>query len=134
MNVQAVMAELATTLDTIPGLRVYAYVPKTVAVPAAIVAWPEAVEYDATMGRGSDIFRIPVLVVVSDVTARNAPTRLGEYVNGSGAKSVKAVLEAHAPTNYDALRVKSARMEPMTVGTVDYLAATFDLDIIGPGA
>lgn len=134
MNVQAVMAELATTLDTIAGLRVYNHVPKSVAIPAAIVAWPEAVEYDASWGRGSDRFHIPVMVVVSDVTARNAPARLGDYVNGSGAKSVKAVLEAHVPTNYDALRVTAARMEPITVGSVDYLAATFELDIIGPGA
>lgn len=133
MNLATVMGSLATALDTINGLRIYGYVPDAIQVPAAIVAWPEDLEFDVTGARGMDRYTVPVMVVVSDVTARTAPALLSPYVAGSGAKSIKAVLEAATPNGYDSLRVMSARVEPITFGATDYVTATFAVDVVGPG-
>lgn len=49
-------------------------------------------------------------------------------------RSVKAVLEAATYSSFDSLRVMSVEFEPITVAGVDYLAGTFNVDIIGTGA
>lgn len=134
MNIQAVMTEIATALDTIAGVRVYNHVPDSVQVPAAVVVFPENIEFDSAYGRGMDNFEVPVLVVVSKLTAKTASKSLSDYASGSGAKSVKAVLEAHTPANYDTLRVAGARVDPITFNAIDYLGVTFAVDVAGPGS
>jgi hypothetical protein len=56
------------------------------------------------------------------------------YCAGSGASSIKAVLEAGTYTAFDTVRVARVEFDVLTIGGTDYLAALFDLDIIGDGA
>ena len=49
-------------------------------------------------------------------------------------QSVKAVLEAGTYTAFDSLRVTDCEFEVITVAGVQYLAARFNVDIIGTGA
>lgn len=134
VNVAAVMDEIAAELDTITGLRVFAYPPDNVPVPACVVGYPETITYDVTMGRGVDRIDLPVFVLVSRITDRTARDALGPYLNGSGASSVKQVLLNGKPwVAMSSVRVASAEIEAVTVGAVDYLAATFTVNIFGPG-
>lgn len=134
MNLADVMDQVATQLDTISGLRVYAYPADSVAPPAAIVSYPEEYEYDATYGRGSDRISLPVVVVAGKVSDRASRDELGAYVDGSGSSSVKAVLESGTYTAFDELRVTGVEFDPVMIAGTNYISALFTLDIIGEGA
>lgn len=135
MNLANVMDEVATQLDTIDGLRVFAFPPDNLNPPAAWLAYPEGYEYDATYGRGMDrITNLGVVVVVAKVSDRSARNQVGAYVDGSGASSVKAVLEAGTYTAFHTIRVTSVIFDVLTVGGTDYLGALFTLDIAGQGS
>lgn len=95
-SVTALRNAIKTRLATIDGLTAYARMPKEVNVPAAVVL-PQpgaAIEFDATMGRGSDDFVFVVTVVITDVIEDLGQAELDPYLDGAGAQSIKQVLEA----------------------------------------
>ena len=135
MNLDAVAGELAAALKTITGLRVPAWGVETIQPPAAVIALPERINYDATYGRGSD--RIPdlaVVVLVGKPDQRTARKTIAAYADGSGTKSVKAKLEAYTYTTCDSVTVVWAEFDTARYAGTDYLAAIFHLDITGKGA
>jgi hypothetical protein len=128
------MDQVSTQLDTITGLRCFAYPPDSITPPAAIVAYPEELLFDATYDRGADTMTLPLIVAVGKVHDRNTRNLVDAYCAGSGASSIKAVVEAGTYTAFDTVRVTRAEFDVVTIGSGDYLAAVFDLDIIGNGA
>lgn len=92
-SVGALRDGLKTRLQTIAGLRVYDTVPGEVSPPAAVVR-PESITFDSSMSRGSDDFVFTVLVLVSTAVDRVAQDKLDGYLDGAGALSVKAAIEA----------------------------------------
>jgi hypothetical protein len=133
VNLADVMDELAAQLDTITGLRVTAFPAAQVQVPAAVVGLPEDITFDLTYGRGVDQMNIPVFVLVGNVWDRTARDEIAAYVDGSGTSSIKAVLEAGTYTAMSSVRVASATFETVSVAAVEYLAATFSVDVYGTG-
>lgn len=130
-----VMQEVADRLDTIAGLRVFAYpTDQPPPIPAAIVSYPDSYTYDATYGRGMDRMELPVWLVVGKVSDRAARDQITKYLDGSGADSVKAVLESGTWTEFDTVRVMSVEFDVIRIGGIDYLAAGLTLDIAGQGA
>lgn len=136
MDLGAVMDEVADRLRTIDGLRVYAYPADAVAPPAAVVTYPDEYVFDATFGRGMDTMTLPVIVMVGKVSDRASRDRVAAYCAGGGAGSVKAAVEADdpAPVAYDTARVQAIDFDILMVGQVEYLGATFTIDIAGTGA
>jgi hypothetical protein len=135
MNLGDVMDQVGDRANTITGLRVFKHPPPKVSPPAAWVAYPEGYVYDATYGRGMDrITNLGVVVVVGKVSDRSARDRISAYADGSGARSIKAVLEAGTYTAFDTIRVVDASFDVLTVAGDDYLAALFTLDIAGQGS
>jgi hypothetical protein len=128
------MDQLTTQLDTIAGLRCFGYPPDSITPPAAIVTYPEELLFDATYDRGADTITLPVIVAVGKVHDRATRNLVDAYCAGSGASSIKAVIEAGTYTAFDTVRVTRAEFDIVTIGSGDYLAAVFDLDIIGDGA
>lgn len=134
MRLADVMDEIAARLDTIEGLRVFAYPPGSLTgTPAAIVSYPGTYTYDATYGRGSDEMRLPVVVVVGKPDDLRTRDLLSVYVDGGGASSVKAKLDGDDYISCSAVRVASVDFDVTPIGGVDQLAAVFDLDIAGRG-
>lgn len=135
MNLADVMDQLGDRIDTIDGLRVYRYPPDNVQVPAAVVTYPEEYVYDVTFGRGTDRMTVPVIVMVGKVSDRASRDQLAAYVDGSGARSVKAVVEAEGDdyTAFDSARVTGAEFDIVSMAGVEYVAATLPVDIAGPG-
>lgn len=130
LDLNAAMDAIGATLKTIPGLRVYDYPPDAIAVPAAVVAFPDAVEYDRTYRAGSDSAVFTVHIVVGKMSDRASRDAVGAYVGRAGP-SVKTTLEAD-PTLGGAiqtLRAERAQLVTMTVGGVEYLAASFDVEV-----
>lgn len=134
MDVDTVMIEVAALIDTIPGLRVVDHPVDTIAPPVAIVGLPE-ITFDETYGRGADRYLLPVILAVGRADAKASRFNIAPYVKGSGATSVKAALEPNADyVSFDSLRVQGVSFDVITWSAVDYLCATFLLDIIGDGA
>lgn len=135
MDLYAVAEEIRTTLATITGLRVPPWGVEAVQVPAALVTLPEQVDFDETYGRGKDRYPdLQVVILVGVPEERASLKALAAYVAGSGAKSVKAVLEARAWTTCESVRAVSCDFPRATYAGTPYLAAAFHLDIIGRGA
>jgi hypothetical protein len=136
MNIGDVMDELAGRLRLAPSLtgRTYAYPPAAVTPPAAIVSYPSAYSFDATYGRGMDRVTGTVVVVVGRPTERSSRDQLTRYVDGTGAESVKALLDGDDYTSCDSVRVASADFDVYSIGGIDYLTAVFEIDIAGQGA
>lgn len=131
LSTAAVLDGLGARLATISGLRVKDYLADAVAPPTAVVAI-EAIAYDATMARGLDGGTFLVHVLVAKASDRAARDNLDGYLASSGAKSVKAAIEADPTLGAAAqsTRVQSAAVSVMTVAAIDYLAATFTVDVI----
>jgi hypothetical protein len=134
MNLAEVMQQVADQLDTIDGLRVFGYPPDAVDSPAGIVSYPDEIVFDQTYGRGMDRITLPVFVVVARVSDRATREHIGRYVDGSGASSVKAVVEGGTYTAFDSVRVTGAEFDVVSIGGTEYLSARFTLDIAGKGA
>jgi len=134
VNLTEVMEAVGDRLDTIAGLRVFPHPTDALTPPAAVVSVPDEIVYDETYGRGMDRITLPLVVVVGKAFDRAAMTNLAAYADGSGAKSVKAVLESGSYTAFDTVRVMRAEFDVVRIASSDYLAAMFDLDIAGQGA
>lgn len=135
MNLIEVADELGAALKTIEGLRVPEWGVQRVHPPFALLPLPEQVSYDLAYGRGGDrIEDWPLLVLVANPAQPAARRSIAEYAAGSGAKSVKARIEAHTYTACDTVRVTSAEFDVVSYAGTDYLAAMFHLDISGKGA
>lgn len=138
MDLENVAAELTTQLDTIEGLRPYGYPPDSISVPSgggvAVLSLPTDIDFDKTYGRGMDRITWPLLVIVGKVTDRTVPERLYPYLSGSGASSIKAVLEAGSYTSLHTLRVGRAEPDVITWQGTEYVGAVFELDIAGQGS
>jgi hypothetical protein len=137
MNIADVMDQVGAQLSTIDGLRVYPWNVDKVSAPAAVVALPEEIDYDATFGRGSDSLTLDVYVFVARIDQRTGRDALAAYLDGSGSRSVKAAVDSSHTVIYtacDVVRVAKASVEPLVSGGVDYLGAVFTLEITGQGA
>lgn len=127
------MDELGDQLDTIDGLNVYRWPPDSVTAPGAVVTYPDGLDFDATYQRGFDDITLPIVVVVGKASARAARDKVAAFCAGSGDASVKAVLEAGTYTAFDVARVTGVEFSVATIGTTEYLTATFAVDITGGG-
>lgn len=134
MNLANVMAELATRLQTISGLRVFAFPPDSISPPAAIVSYPDNITFDETYGRGMDRMKLPVVAVVGKVSDRATAPALAAYCDGSGVKSLKSVLESGTYSAFHTLRVESIDFDVVSIAATDYMAALFTIDIAGQGS
>lgn len=137
MNLANVMDEIGTALSTIDGLRVFPYNADRITPPAAIVDWPDEITYDATFARGADQQTLTLILAVARLDARSTRGRLATYLDGSGVHSIKAAVDSSGTVTYtacDVVRVAKAQVAVMSIGGVDYLGATFDVEITGQGA
>jgi len=132
LDLNAVMDAIGARLVGVTGLRVYDYATDAASPPAAIVSLPEVVEYDAVMGRGADRVVIPVTVLVGKVSDRTARDQLAQYVSGTGSSSVKGAIEgtdASLGGAAQTVRVTGARINVVTIQAVDYLGASFEVEV-----
>jgi hypothetical protein len=134
MNLTEVMSELGDQLDTISKLNVYRYSANKPSAPAALVSLPDDLNYLGAYGRGLDSMTLPVTVLVGKMSDSSSHRDMAAYANGSGARSVKQVLEAGTYTAMDTVVVESVDFLIYTVNDIDYLAAEFAVKITGSGS
>jgi hypothetical protein len=137
MNINLVQDEMAVRLDTIAGLRVPPIGASKISPPAVLFALPEVITYDLNYQRGADDMTQPFLILVSKADSRAGARSLNEYMNGSGPKSIKAVVDSRPGAPYESCAmvvVQTVRPDTFTVSDVDYLGAVFTAMVSGPGA
>lgn len=115
MTVAIVRQKLAERLETIEGLKAYAYPPNAIStLPCAFVEWAaEAANYEQPGNLTHWQFVIVLLLAVWD--AETGYVEIDEYVEKTGAKSIKAVVEA-ATTGWDWVVVQRCR----NLGPIQY--------------
>lgn len=130
MIVSDIVDALASALS-IGGVTVYRYAPDSIVEPAIIIPFPKSISYDATYGRGADDLTQEVHVVAGRVVDADALVNLGPFCDGDGAQSIKALLELDGSLGeiVNDLQVSEATFGALTIGGVDYLAATFTVDV-----
>jgi hypothetical protein len=136
MILSDVMDDVARRLETIEGLRAYEYPADKVDIPAAVVSYPGDYPVHGTYQRGGVRITLPVVAVVGRASDRAARDLLSVYVDGDGPSSFTRVLESpDLPpyTAFDSLQVQDIEFDVVRIGGVDYIAALFDLDILGSG-
>ncbi len=132
LDLNAVMDALGVRLATIPGLRVADYPSDAANPPQAIVSLPDTVDYDSTMARACDRVMIPITILVGKVSDRAARDAIAAYVSGTGALSVKGAVEGGASDLggvAQTVRVTQARIDVVTIQSIDYLGASFDVEV-----
>lgn len=133
MNISSIRAGLKTRLATISGLRCYETIPDQFAAPAAIVGMPTQIVFDFTFNRSTDRITYPVRLLVAKATDRSAQERLEQYLDGSGALSVKAAIEAD-PTLGGAANLtrvlNASGLGVYDMGGVPYLGCEFQIEVI----
>lgn len=138
MRVEAVSDEVLVALASITGLRLPPWGVKQIQPPAATVALPERIEYDATykaatMPGVTRIPDLPVWILVGAADSRTARERASKYADGTGTDSVKRVLEAYAFTTCDFLHVKWSEFQEVEYADTPLLAVIFHCDVVGTG-
>jgi hypothetical protein len=134
MKLDDVMDEVALVMGEITGLRVSAYPPGSVVGPAGWVGYPQSIDFDETYRRGTDQFTdLPIVLVVGKPTDKSSREKVTEWSKGSGANSVKAVMEAHAWESCDDLTVNACEFDAWEIAGVPYLVAMFTATVVGPG-
>lgn len=129
-TIAQIRAGLKTRLETITGLQVYDYRPGTISPPTAIVA-RQSTQYDVTFD-GADDHTMGVQVYVAFSNDRAAEDNLDAYLNESGTTSVVAAIHADSTLGgvVDFCRVSQVVDNGLvTIGGVDYLGATFTVEI-----
>lgn len=135
ITISAVRDACVTQLSTITGLRTYDLIPDTVNVPAAVVGNLE-LTWDEAMHRGLDFASFDVLLITSRMSDRSAQDKLDAYLAGTGASSVKTVLEAGSPTGtlngtVSTVRVTRATPISLTIASIEYLAYRYEVEVYG---
>lgn len=132
MDVDAVIVELAEQLRTIDGLEVFDEIPgKLAKTPAAIVAWPESIIFDAGGRRSTDTLMIPIVVCLTRNVPRVGRRELGGFASGRGARSVKTVLEGGVYATIRGIIVGDGLFDVVSFGATEYIAVVFTANVKG---
>lgn len=132
-TISAVGAGLKAALATISGLRTFDYQPEQLNPPFAYVSL-NTISYHGAFQGGMQEMEWTVTVVVGRWVDRQANARLDEYAAFSGAKSVRAAIEADKTLGgaCDTLVVQSsASISSLEAGDADFLTIDFQVTVYG---
>jgi len=127
---QQIREGIATQLETIPDLQVYATPPGSIVVPAAVVRRRNTT-YDVSLDGVVDT-TWTVTVFVQFANNDSAAEHLDTYVTSTGDHSVKAAVETDPTLGgvVDFAAVTSAEGEKVTnYAGIDYLSVDFTIQI-----
>lgn len=127
---------LADRLRTIPPLTVHTNVPDNITPPAAVITpgfeGEPTIRFDSTMARGADDFLFTVTLLIQYADDRAAQEELDAYLAGSGAQSVKALIEGDESLGgvaHFAHVTEVRNYGPVTYGEVRFLGVDFGVEI-----
>lgn len=125
---------LAARLATIPDLHTYPRRQGSINLPAAVVgpAPGSAISYDATMADGSHTYLFTVTVAVANPAEDLGEYDLDDYLDPTGAKSVRAAVETDDTLGGVAHFARVAGVQDyddIEIGGVPYIGAVFLVEV-----
>lgn len=130
-TVSQVATGLKNRLATISGLRAYSYQPEQLNVP---IAYPvlNSIDYHRAMAGGNVTMNWSLFVIVGRYTDNRAFEALDDYLSYSGAKSVRAAIEADRTLGgvCQTLIVATAvNIQPVTQAEAEFLSIRADCTV-----
>ena len=119
-------------LGGIRGLSVSVFQTPTVVPPHAVIRLSSG-SYDLSMGRGLDEIAARVVVYVSRAMDDTALEQLDQFITGTGPRSIKAAIESATGNGISYFRVTEFAIGVTSVGDQEFMAATFEVQIILTG-
>jgi hypothetical protein len=80
------MDELAARFDALDGITGFGYPADSVAPPAAIVTYPDTIDFDKSGARGADSMIIPAVLLFGRVSDRASRDTLSRWLDRAGTK------------------------------------------------
>ena len=128
INVSLVMQAIADELVSAGVVEnAYGWPVKQARPVCAIVGYPDALEFDATFGRGSDKATFPVYIVCGAVHDQSTRDVISGYI--TGATGVKDALDGDLSGAVQTARVTDCTIDTLTLAGVEYLAARFLIEV-----
>jgi hypothetical protein len=128
---------LAANLERILGVQVSPYMLAN-PTPPAIQVVPGEVEYDLAMGRGLDQLILNVQAFVALGSDIGAQQQLDEFLDGTGAKSVKQAVESDKTLGGSAASARVTRSTGYRAVLRDsggpVLMAEWEVEVLAKGA
>jgi len=122
---------LKNALATVPGLRVIDYIPDQIAPPAAFIGI-DNIDYHQSFGLGDAVHNYLITVVVGRASDRASERALFEYLNPSGARSIRAALEQDKTLGgfvQTLVVTRGGNMQPVIFGEVTYISVDFTVTV-----
>jgi hypothetical protein len=128
----AIRQGLATRLDTITGVKAYAYEPDMPVTPALIVATYDA-DYDLVMGAGTT-YEFSIYILVNRSFDRSAQEAIDGYLQPAGSTSIAVAIDGDPTLGgivaFAAVRNVSSSLVAMDFAGVTYAAATCRIEVV----
>lgn len=129
MDLAAVMQGLAdaVTEADFPGMegRAYGWPLSTISPPAFVVGYPDGINMDTTMARGSDRATFPCWAVFGEVDKRTTRDVASPFITG-----VKNAIDGPRTDCWQSARVGTIAVETTPIGEIDFLTVRFDVDVL----
>jgi hypothetical protein len=128
-----------TVQNRIPTMRGYNEVKDVVQLPAMVVMPArDTADFSGAMGRGMDVWKFDLFVLVQRGEGSVAQAALDQYVTGSGARSLRQVFYENADlgltdgtdANCDGIRDYGGKFE---TARIDHVGAIVRLTVRTPG-
>lgn len=127
-----IRAAIATALEDIDGLRVYAWPASIYTRPCALVGWPESYDTADTFNRTVRL-QVPIKVEVDAPHDRGGDAELGRFIEADGRYSVEQVIDDDPTLGgevHSAAVVRWQDMGPTTDGDALIYVATAIVEVL----
>jgi hypothetical protein len=124
-DMSAIMDALAEKCIQEVTPRAYAWPTESITVPCVVIGYPTEIDYDSTMYRGSDRALFPVFYIVGKASDRNSRDDISVVISGP----MKDALDGTLDGAVNECSVMGCSVTEITVNSVAYLAAKFDIEI-----
>lgn len=128
---------LADALADIPDTQISAYRLSNFQTPLLQVAWPDEIDYHQTMRDGTDGWTVIVMAFAGAMSDIGSQKILDQYIPATGAKSVKAALEADITLGGlvdDVTVVSCTGYREYTVNQLAVLGCEWRVEIVASGS
>lgn len=132
MNLKTIMEEINTAITpgmTGAGISAFDYPVGKVNAPAAILSYPERIDYHGAYQGGMVRITLPLVVVAGRANEESAADLLGELCATEGDKSIKEIVENASYAALDVVTVTSVDFDVVEIAGASYAAALFTLDV-----
>jgi len=130
LSISAIRTALAENLGTISGIRTYADIPDSPAMPAAVVQLA-SVDYDASFGQGLTNYNFVITVIFGRIATSSAQRNMDALIS-TGSGSLKSAVESDRTLDgsaYDVRVEEMTNLTSVTIGDITYLSADFAVSV-----